>query len=181
MRKRRWCKLWVINLPLRATPASAVRHCVSVRDVPDLESCANCHWAGRDNRCHYRQSFQTTRYQHALTTTETHHASIVRANSQNSQTPTPQTDTNATGQSSGQRAVLLQLGNIAQILDSSRGFRAQLEELLDQTHSVQTPSIADLLLQRTVDNIYNTHCEPDQHLRQSYDMVMDILNPPARD
>ncbi|CRL20031.1 Protein of unknown function DUF3716 [Penicillium camemberti] len=160
-------------------------HCVSVRDVSGLEACANCHWAGRDNRCHYTQSFHTATSQPALTTTQTprhddDHLSTIRANPQNSETPTPQTDTIATSQGSGQRPILLHLGNIAQILESSRGFRAQLEELLDQAHSVQTPSTADLLLQRTVNNVYNTHCELDQRLRQSYDMVMDILDPPAR-
>ncbi|OQD88604.1 hypothetical protein PENSOL_c069G06440 [Penicillium solitum] len=162
-------------------------HCVSVRDVSGLEACANCHWAGRDNRCHYRQSFQTVTSQHTLTITETprhddDHPSTIRANPHSSQTPTPQTDTNPTGQCSGQRAIVLHpLESIAQVLESSRGFRAQMEELLDQVHSVQTPSTADLLLQRNVDNVYNTHCELDQHLRQSYNMVMDILDYPARD
>lgn len=161
--------------------------CVPVRDMSGLEACANCHWAGRDNRCHYRQSFQTVTSEHALTTTETprhddDHPSTIRANPHSSQTPTPQTDTSPTGQCLGQREIVLHpLGNIAQVLEFSRGFRAQMEELFDQVHSVQTPSTADLLLQRTVDSVYNTHCELDQRLRQSYDMVMDILDYPARD
>ncbi|OQE13484.1 hypothetical protein PENFLA_c047G02897, partial [Penicillium flavigenum] len=126
-----------------------------------LAACASCHWAGRDNRCHYRHTIPTRVSQHQPATTGG---------------PLPHTTAAPSRSPPATHQVLTQL---SQALESSRGHHAQLQELVDQVQSVQSPGPADVLLQRTVEDAYASHRTLHAQLRETYEDVMNILDGPT--
>ncbi|KAJ6142513.1 hypothetical protein N7471_001966 [Penicillium samsonianum] len=146
-------------------------NCISVEVLNSLTACANCHWAGRDDRYHYRHTVAT---QHPPIAEPTrHHQVPPSATTTDIDTPTPD-------HQSSRRRLFEHLTNLAQALESSRNHLTRLEDLLDQVHSIQSPSTADRLLQKTVDNIYSSHHQLHQRLREIHNDVMDILDAPVQ-
>jgi hypothetical protein len=139
-------------------------HCVVVRGITGLAACANCHWAGRDNRWHYRHPVTT------IPTRVSQHQPATTGGSLPDTTAAPSRSPPAIHQ------VLTQL---SQALGASRGHRAQLQELVDQVQSVQSPGPADVLLQNSVEEAYASHRTLLAQLRQTYEDVMDILDAPS--